>query len=107
MTVYVPAGVEAVVVMVRVDVELDPGVRLTLVGLTATVRPVAVGDTAADSDTVPVKPRLPTVMVEVVLPPASTLADVGLAATVKSPTTTSVIEVELVVDPLAALMVIV
>jgi hypothetical protein len=86
----VPAGVEAVVVMVSVEVALEPEVRLTLVGLTATVRPVAVGDTAADSETVPVNPILPTVMVEVAELPARTVAEVGLAVTVKSDVTVNV-----------------
>jgi hypothetical protein len=76
--------------MVRVAVELEPGVRLTLVGLTATVNPVAVGDTAADRATVPVNPRLPTVIVEVAEPPARTDAVVGLAVTVKSEVTVRV-----------------
>lgn len=78
------------VVTVRVEVELEPGVRVALVGLTATVRPVAVGDTAAESVTVPVNPKLPTVIVEVVDPPARTVAVVGLAVTVKSDVTVSV-----------------
>ena len=85
-----PAGVDAVVVIVRVEVLLEPGVRLALVGLTATVRPVAVGDTAADRVTLPVNPRLPTVIVEVAEPPARTVAVVGLAATVKSLVTVTV-----------------
>lgn len=76
--------------MVRVDVELEPGVRVALVGLTATVRPVAVGDTAADNVTVPVNPKLPTVIVDVVEPPARTVAVVGLAVTVKSDVTVTV-----------------
>ncbi len=87
---YVPAGVDAVVVMVSVEVALEPGVRLTLVGLTATVRPVAVGETAADRATLPVNPRLPMVIVEVAELPARTVAVVGLAVTVKSEVTVRV-----------------
>ena len=78
------------VVIVRVDVEVEPGVKLALVGLTATVRPVAVGETAAESVTDPVNPKLPTVMVEVAEPPARTDAVVGLAVTVKSLVTVTV-----------------
>jgi hypothetical protein len=86
----VPAGVEAVVVRVRDEVALDPGVRLTLVGLRVAVRPVALGEIAADRLTDPVSPRLLTVMVEVAEPPARTDAVVGLAVTVKSEVTVSV-----------------
>ena len=63
--------------IVRVVVALEPGVRLTLVGLTATVRPVAVGETEAVSVTVPVNPELVTVQVEVVELPATTDAVLG------------------------------
>jgi hypothetical protein len=50
--------------------------------------PVAAGETVADSPTLPVKPRLLTVIVEVVEPPAVKLAGVAApAASVKSPTT--------------------
>ena len=80
----------AVVVIVSVEVELEPGVKVALVGLTATVRPVAVGDTAADNVTVPVNPRLPTVIVEVPEFPARIETAVGLAVTVKSDVTVRV-----------------
>jgi hypothetical protein len=86
--VYVPAAVEAVVAIVSVDVEVEPGVRLTLVGAKVKVIPVAAGDTVADNATLPVKPRLLTVIVEVADPPAVKLAgDAAPAVTVKSPTT--------------------
>jgi len=108
VTVYVPAGVEAVVVMVRVEVAVDPGVRLTVAGAKVNVIPAAAGETVAPSETVPVSPLLLTVIVEVADPTAVKLAGVAaLAATVKSAVTTSVIAVELVVEPLAALIVIV
>ena len=86
----VPVGVEPVVVAVSVDVALEPGVRLTLVGLTATVRPVAVGETVADRLTLPVNPRLAAVIVDVAEPPGVVLILVGLAARVKSLVTVSV-----------------
>jgi len=71
-----------------VEVALEPGVRLTLVGARVAVRPVAGGETAAVKATLPVNPRLPTVTVEVAEFPATKLA--GMAAepaTVKSAVT--------------------
>jgi hypothetical protein len=80
VTVYVPAGVDAVVVMVSVLVPDDPGERLTLVGLNENVIPVAAGETVADSATLPAKPRLLVLIVDVVLPPATKLAGVAAPA---------------------------
>ncbi len=81
VTVYAPAA------PVQDSVEVLEIPRVTLVGLTAQVRPID-GDTAAASDTVPVKPcsagRAVTVIVEVPAVPALTVALVGLAATMKS-----------------------
>jgi hypothetical protein len=57
--------VEAVVAIVRVEVPVEPGVRLILVGANMKVIPVAAGDTVAESATLPVNPRLLAVMVEV------------------------------------------
>jgi hypothetical protein len=57
--------VEAVVAIVRVEVPVEPGVRLMLVGANVKVIPVAPGDTVAESATLPVNPRLLAVMVEV------------------------------------------
>jgi len=67
-----------VVRIVSVDVAVEPGVRLRLVGAKVNVIPVAAGETVADSATDPVKPRLLAVIVEVAEPPAVTLD--GLAA---------------------------
>ncbi len=53
------------VVIVRVEVPVEPGVKLTLVGVKVNVMPVAAGDTVAERATLPVKPRLFRVMVEV------------------------------------------
>ncbi len=80
----------AVVAIVRVDVALEPGVRLTLVGARVAVSPVAAGETAAVKPTLPVNPRLPAVTVEVAELPATTVAVVGLAETVKSAVTVTV-----------------
>jgi hypothetical protein len=73
---------------VSVDVAVEPGVRLTLAGAKVNVMPVAAGATVADNATLPVKPRLLTVIVEVADPPAVKLGGVAApAATGKSPTT--------------------
>lgn len=91
VTVYDPAGVAAVVEMVRVDVPVDPAVRLILVGLNVKVIPVAAGDTAADSATLPVNPRLLAAIVGVADPPAVNCAgDAALAESVKSLVTVNV-----------------
>ncbi len=65
VTVYVPAGVAAVVAIVKVEVPVEPEVRLMLVGAKVKVMPVAAGATVADSATLPVNPRLFAVMVDV------------------------------------------
>ncbi len=62
------------VAMVRVEVPVEPAVRLILVGAKVKVIPVAAGDTVADSATLPVKPRLLAVIVDVADPPAVKLA---------------------------------
>ncbi len=74
VTVYVPAGVEAVVAIVRVEVAVEPGVRLILVGAKVKVIPVAAGDTVAENATLPVNPKLLAVIVEAADPPAVKLA---------------------------------
>jgi len=61
-----------------VEVPVEPGVRLMLVGANVNVIPVAAGETVADSATLPVKPRLDDVIVEAAELPATKLA--GLAA---------------------------
>jgi hypothetical protein len=74
--------------MVNVEVPVEPGVRLMLVGASVNVIPVAAGETVADKATLPVNPRLLAVIVEVAEPPAVKLVGVAApAAIVKSPTT--------------------
>ena len=103
---YVPAGVEAVVEIVRVEVPVEPGLRLMLVGAKAKVMPVAAGATVADRATLPVKPRLLAVIVEVAEPPAVKLVGVAAPAEiVKSPTTVTVTVAVWVVVPLTPLTV--
>lgn len=83
-----PAGVAAVVAIVRVLVPLELGVKLTLVGEIVNVIPVAAGDAVAESATFPVNPRLLRVIVEVAEVPARMLAgEAALAEIVKSPVT--------------------
>jgi len=74
--------VEAVVAIVRVDVPVEPGVRLILVGANVKVMPVAAGDTVADRATLPVKPRLDAVIVDVAELPAVKLAGVATPAVI-------------------------
>ena len=103
---YVPAGVEAVVEIVRVEVPVEPGVRLMLVGANVKVIPVAAGDTVADRATLPVKPRLLAVIAEVADPPAVKLDGVAAPAEiVKSPTTVTVTAAVWVIVPLTPLTV--
>jgi hypothetical protein len=73
--------VEVVVEIVSVEVPVEPGVRLTLAGEKAVVGPLATtGETVADRATLPVKPRLLSVMVEVEEPPGLIVAgDAALA----------------------------
>ncbi len=92
---YVPAGVDAVVETVSVDVPVDPGVRLMLVGLNVKVIPVAAGDTVAERATLPVKPRLLDVMVEVAEPPEMKLAGVSALALMLKSLVTVTVTVEL------------
>jgi hypothetical protein len=68
-----------VVLNVSVEVAVEPGVRLTLVGLNAVVMPVPAGDTVADNATLPVNPRLLAVIVEVAEPPGVMLPLAGPA----------------------------
>jgi hypothetical protein len=85
VTVYVPAGVEAVVAIVNVEVAVEPGARLTLAGAKLNVIPVAAGATVAESPTVPAKPSSPvaTIVVEPV-DPAGAVTLVGLIDRAKS-----------------------
>ena len=73
---------EPVVAIVKVEVPVEPGVRLILVGANVKVMPVAVGATVADSATLPVKPRLLAVIVEVAELPATKLAGVAAPAVI-------------------------
>jgi len=71
--------VAAVVAIVWVEVPVPPGVRLTLAGAKVKVIPVAAGATVAESATLPVKPALVSVTVDVAELPARKLAGVATA----------------------------
>ncbi len=80
VTVYVPAGVATFVAMVRTEVPIPPAVKVT--GLVPKVKVRPVTGVAVDPARVmlPVKPRLPRVIVEVVEPPARKLVGEGASA---------------------------
>jgi hypothetical protein len=106
VTVNVPAGVAAVVAIVSVDVPVLPGVKLMLVGLNVNVIPVAAGATVAESGTLPVKPKLLAVIVEVAEPPAVKLAGVAvLAVRLKSEVMVKGVVTLWLIEPLAAVIV--
>jgi hypothetical protein len=70
------------VAIVRVDVPVEPGVRLTLVGTIVNVIPAAAGETVADRATLPVNPRLLAVIAEAADCPALILAGVATPAAI-------------------------
>ncbi len=79
--VYVPAGVEEVVKIVRVEVLVPPAVKVTGLGLNMKVRPVTGEVVDAARSTLPAKLyRLASVMVEVAELPATMLAGVAAFA---------------------------
>lgn len=86
--VYVPGGVEDSVDMVRVEVPVEPGVNGTELGLKDVVSPVTAGGVAV-SETLPVRPRLFRVTVEVPEVPA-TIEPRLLAEMLKSARTVTV-----------------
>jgi hypothetical protein len=78
VTEYEPAGVNAVVDMVKAEVPVLPGVRERPVVLNDAERPEAPGVMADESVTVPVKPTLATVTADVVGLPATNVPGVGV-----------------------------
>ncbi len=83
--VYVPAGVDAVVAMVRTEVPVPPAVRATGFTLKEKVRPVTAIGVEAVSVTLRAEPKLVRVMVEVAEPPATKLAGVAALAPMVKP----------------------
>jgi hypothetical protein len=103
----VPAGVAGLVVIVSVDDEEPPGVRLGPM-LRETVKSVAVGNPAAARLTDPVSPRLDTVTVDEAELPETILDGLGeTAVIVKSGTSVTVTDGLFVreKDPLTPLIV--
>ncbi len=70
---YVALGVDALVVMSNVAVPLEPGVKATRNRLREVENPLAKGEKVAVKLTLPVKPKLLTVMVDVSELPAKTV----------------------------------
>ncbi len=75
-----PAGVEAVVAMVRTEEPVPPAVNATGLVPKVKVRPVTGVGVDAARVMLPVKPRLPNVMVDVADPPATNVAGVAAPA---------------------------
>src|SRR2546422_8579751 len=82
VTEYELAGVKAVVDKVKVDVPEVPGVNARFAELNDTERPEALGVTEELMATVPVKPILATVTVDVAEFPATTLPGLGVLAVI-------------------------
>lgn len=106
VTVYVPDGVVTNDRRLRIEVPLEPRVRPTLLEVNELVIPATVGDVVADSDTVPLKPKLSNVIVLVVEPPATKPAGEGIPPTMlKSALTITVKVTECARVPLVAVTV--
>ncbi len=71
-----PVGVDALVETESARMPLCPGTRLILFGLIVRLKPFAGGETVPRTRTVPVKPELARLMLELAEPPAMKL--VGL-----------------------------
>jgi hypothetical protein len=92
--------------MVRTALPFDPTVKTIFLVLNEFTRPAALGDNVADRDTVPLKPRLFTLTVLVVDPPATKLeGDSAPAIILKSELTIRFKAVEWISVPLAPEMV--
>ncbi len=77
--------------IVKVSVPVEPGVRSTVEALSAAVRPDACGKTEAARLTVPVKPKLLTLIADVAWPPLTKFpGEAGLERMAKSGVTESV-----------------
>src|SRR5207245_10417999 len=80
VAVYVPPGVVTDDWTVRIALPFEPTVRPTFLVLNELVSPAALGDNVADSETVPLKPKLFSVTALVVEPPAMKLEGDGVPA---------------------------
>jgi hypothetical protein len=98
--------VKIVVDMVSVDVPEEPGVRGRVVGLKDTERPVALGVTDELMVTVPVKPTLATVIVDVAEFPATKLPGLGVVEAIVRSGATVIVRIEVwVIEPKLAVTV--
>src|SRR2546427_10224389 len=97
VTEYELAGVKAVVDKVKVDVPEVPGVKGRFAELNDTERPEALGVTEELMATVPVKPILATVTVDVAEFPATKLPGLGVLAGIARSGVTVIERVEVVV----------
>jgi len=106
VTVYTPAGVEGVVVIVRVELPLRPGVSPMNIGFSEAVSPLAATAKVTFNVTLVVRPRLSTVTIEEVELPAMILeGERPLDVSVKSGVTV-IVKIWLCVnDPLVAVIV--
>jgi hypothetical protein len=80
VAVYVPDGVVTDDWMVRRVLPFDPTVKTIFLVLNELANPTELGDKVADNDTLPLKPKLFTVIVLVVEPPATKLGEDGAPA---------------------------
>ena len=94
VTVYVPKGVNVVVVTLRIEVPVPPELRVTVGGFRGAVIVDVLGTTVDDNETVPEKPLLARVICEVPKLPAAMFRDVGLALMEKSGSTTKLPNIE-------------
>lgn len=96
-----PAGVDEFVDIVSVAVALEPGTKLTEIGVIAVARPEADCDGDAEMSTIPVNPRLSSVIVESAEPPTMKLEGRGEeTVALKSPVTVIVNVTEWAMSPL-------
>jgi hypothetical protein len=93
-----PATVVRGTDIVKVDGFVDPGLRRTLAGLTDANGPI--GDTIADSETVPEKPMLATLTAGVAKEPTLILRGGAGTETLKSTPTVTVTTALLDTEPL-------
>jgi len=108
VTEYELAGVKAVVDKVKVDVPEVPGVKGRFAELNDTERPEALGVTEELMATVPVKPILATVTVDVAEFPATKLPGLGVLEVMARSGVTVIESVEVrVIEPKLAVTVMV
>ncbi len=79
--------------MVRTEVPVPPAVNATGLTLNVSVRPVTGAAVEAARDTLPVKPKLFNVMVDVADPPATNVAGVAAPAAMVKPWATVTVTV--------------